>query len=224
MARRKLASISGVDPEYTRKFQSTKVEPAISGENALPADEAVDHPTVALQSVLTKEPPQPEPAEERRPEPSQRPRARRQPGGKRSAKSNAVEPVALLKPKSARSDGVKTVIDVRLSALERHQSDLDMLAGKGLPTKDVLIFAGKRMLATVELNPAFVPPSDEKRLTTAQYAYRSTKAVEDSLLSGLARKYDPLGVRGKYAMVQGQFEAQFWDELDRVIDELKQRG
>ena len=55
-------------------------------------------------------------------------------------------------------------------------------------------------------------------------AYRSTKAVEDALIRALARQHDPLGVRGKYAMVQGQFEAQFWDELDRAIKELKKRS
>ena len=231
MARRQLANIRGIDPEYTRKFQATKLEQPAHQDAEPPSPvvprpdiepDAPAHEAVAAGAPLPISETTLRPAEEQAPKKSRSGKVSTR--GKRGTKPTSEKSDVVSAPKSARSDGIKSVIDVRLSALERHQADLDKLAEKGLPTKDVLIFAGKRMLAAVELVPTYVPPSDEKRLTMAQYAYRSTKAVEDALISALARKHDPLGVRGKYAMVQGQFEAQFWDELDRVIKELMKRG
>ena len=230
MARRQLANIRGIDPEYTRKFQATKPEPPtqehpesrapVAAKPTIEPNALASEPAAADASFPVSET-TPQQREGQTPKKSRTGKATER--GKRGPKAVSEKSEVAAPPKSARSDGIKSVIDVRLSALERHQADLDKLAVKGLPTKDVMIFAGKRMLAAVELIPTYVPPSDEKRLTIAQYAYRSTKAVEDAIINALARKHDPLGVRGKYAMVQGQFEAQFWDELDSVIKELMQR-
>ncbi|MGL6208926.1 MAG: hypothetical protein ACRC14_03745 [Paracoccaceae bacterium] len=232
MARRKLASITGVDPEYTRKFQATRPasvtavdvvtvpsDPTVQNENATPEvtnQEGAPPLTVA-----------PEPGQQAETDDSAETKKRRI-AGKRGRQSRAEaldvvkDPVSLTK-RSARTPDDKSLVDVRLSALERHRVPLERLAAAGFPSKDVMIFAGKRLLAGIALRPVYVQPANAVRITAAPYVYRSTKAIDDKLIATIARKHDPLGVRGKYAMVQGQFEQAFWDELDRVIKELADR-
>lgn len=232
MARRKLASITGVDPEYTRKFQATRPapvpavdivpvppEPTIQDENATPevTDQQEAPPLTAApepgQQVET------DAAAERK-----KPRVVGKRGRHNRAEAlDVVKDLVSLTKRSARTPDDKSLVDVRLSALERHRAPLDRLAAAGFPSKDVMIFAGKRLLAGITLRPVYVQPANAVRITVAPYVYRSTKAIDDKLIATIARKHDPLGVRGKYAMVQGQFEEAFWDELDRVIKELADR-
>lgn len=231
MARRKLASITGVDPEYTRKFQATRPSP-VTAEGSLTAPEATAHeenvtPVVADPEETRSSSDPVGNGLEALDDGSAEPKKSRV-SGKRSRQKRAEpleivkDPVSLTK-RSARTPEDKSLVDVRLSALERHRAPLDRLAAAGLPSKDVMIFAGKRLLASIVLRPVYVQPTDAARITVAPYVYRSTKAIDDKLIGTIARKHDPLGVRGKYAMVQGQFEEAFWDELDRVIKELADR-
>ncbi len=232
MARRKLANITGVDPEYTRKFQATRpaavpqVEEVPVTSKLLASDEHTtqgvteqgEAPTLTAAAESGHQDASDSTAETKKPRVAGR-RGRQ----KRTETLDVVtEPVSLTK-RSARTPEDKSLVDVRLCALERHRASLDRLAAAGFPSKDVMIFAGKRLLAGIALRPVYVQPANAPRITVAPYVYRSTKAIEDKLIATIARKHDPLGVRGKYAMVQGQFEEAFWDELDRVIKELEDR-
>lgn len=231
MARRKLASITGVDPEYTRKFQATRPTP-VSAEVSPAAPEATTQEESVTHDVADHGEPRPSNdaagtgsgASADGSEEPKKPRLSGKRGRQKRAEplEPARDPVNLTK-RSARTPDDKSLVDVRLSALERHRAPLDRLAEAGLPSKDVMIFAGKRLLARIALRPVYVQPTDAARITVAPYVYRSTKAIDDKLIDTIARKHDPLGVRGKYAMVQGQFEEAFWDELDRVIKELADR-
>lgn len=232
MARRKLASITGVDPEYTRKFQATRPAPMVAVDIVPVPPESTEIDENATSEVadqeeappltVTLEPDQTSDADSAAA--TKRPRI----AGKRGRQKRAdaldvvTDPVSLTK-RSARTADDKSLVDVRLSALERHRAPLDRLALAGFPSKDVMIFAGKRLLGGITLRPVYVQPANAARITVAPYVYRSTKAIDDKLIATIARKHDPLGVRGKYAMVQGQFEEAFWDELDRVIKELADR-
>lgn len=231
MARRKLASITGVDPEYTRKFQATRPSPVTAEVSPL-TPEATAQEASVTPDIVDHEKSRPSsnaagsgsgaPADV-----SEEPKKPRVSGKRgRQKRAEPLEPVrnpVSLTKRSARTPEDKSLVDVRLSALERHRAPLDSLAEAGLPSKDVMIFAGKRLLTSIVLRPVYVQPTDAPRITVAPYVYRSTKAIDDKLIDTIARKHDPLGVRGKYAMVQGQFEEAFWDELDRVIKELADR-
>lgn len=229
MARRKLASITGVDPEYTRKFQATRPvqvsdaaplpEPTTQADGVAP--EVTHHQESPLATVVPETGKLVAADSEFE---SRKPRIAGQRGRQKRAEPLDVVKVPTSSTKrSARTPGNKSLVDVRLSALERHRAPLDGLAAAGFPSKDVMIFAGKRLLAGIALRPVYVQPAGATRITAAPYVYRSTKAIDDNLIDTIARKHDPLGVRGKYAMVQGQFEEAFWDELDSVIKELADR-
>jgi hypothetical protein len=231
MARRKLASITGVDPEYTRKFQATRPTP-VSAEVSPSAPEATTQEESVTPDVVDHEEARPSsdaagPGLGAPADGSVEPKKPRVSGKRgRQKRAEPLEPAreaVNLTKRSARTATDKSLVDVRLSALERHRVPLDRLAEAGLPSKDVMIFAGKRLLASIVLRAVYVQPTDAARITVAPYVYRSTKAIDDKLIDTIARKHDPLGVRGKYAMVQGQFEEAFWDELDRVIKELVDR-
>ena len=232
MARRKLASITGVDPEYTRKFQATRPAPVASVDTVpVPPAPTVQDENATFEVAdqeeappLTVAPEPDQPSEADAAAETKRPRNAGKRGRQKRAEALDIvtDPVSLTK-RSARTADDKSLVDVRLSALERHRAPLDRLAAAGFPSKDVMIFAGKRLLAGIALRPVYVQPANAARITVAPYVYRSTKAIDDKLIATIARKHDPLGVRGKYAMVQGQFEEAFWEELDRVIKELADR-
>lgn len=144
MARRKLASITGVDPEYTRKFQATRPapvaavdivpvppEPTVQEEN--PTSEVADQEeaptlTVALEAD--------QPSEADAAAETKKPRIASKRGRQKRAEALDVvtDPVSLTK-RSARTPEDKSLVDVRLSALERHRAPLDRLAAAGFPRR-----------------------------------------------------------------------------------------
>ena len=96
------------------------------------------------------------------------------------------------------------------------------LVEKGLQQRDIIMLAGRRTTEQFVLSPEYIPKPDAERLPMSE-GYHTSKRLDAATLDAMREKHDPLRVRSDPAMVRGQFETLFWQVLDDVIVELKQR-
>ena len=103
---------------------------------------------------------------------------------------------------------------------KKHKKLLDALKAKGITPKDVSRIAGRRANALFKPVSKYVPPAVVERLSS-QYRYTTTKNVDQSILKTLHETADPLLLKSDATMLQGQFEAIFWEKVEEIYEELK---
>ena len=99
---------------------------------------------------------------------------------------------------------------------------MEPLLAKGLLQKDIVTLAGRRATEQFILSPTYVPKPEGERLPM-QDGYHTSKRLNGEILDAMRAEHDPLGVRSDPAMVRGQFETLFWNVLDDVIRELREK-
>ena len=206
MARKKITSLLGDDPVYSKQFgdKPKPTEPAPKPEPVQDTKPATE-PTADPKPVVEKQAPTPEPpvkpasaAAKTKPE-----------------KKPAPKPRAPKKPETR-------AVHVRAAPKKDHGSGLDALEAAGLPASDVVRLAGKRAIDKFELKPKYVAPDDAERLPS-NMSFRTMKTLDAQVLDKLRDQADPLRLRSDAAVIQGQLEPVFWSELTSLIKELRKQ-
>ena len=206
MARKKITSLLGDDPVYSKQFgdKPKPTEPTHKPEpvqDAKPATEpATDPKPVAEKQV-----------------PSQVPPAK--PASATSKAKSETKPAA--KPKAPKKPETRAV-HVRAAPKKDHGPGLDALEAAGLPASDVVRLAGKRAIDKFDLKPKYVAPDDAERLPS-NMSFRTMKTLDAQVLDKLRDQADPLRLRSDAAVIQGQLEPVFWSELTSLIKELRKQ-
>ena len=193
MVRKTITQLTGVDSEYSRQFVD---------DGPLPTPPVENTP----QSVPESPPndaPQAKSKSARKPKPS----------GKRTVPARVG---------TSKNEHGRKMVGVMVFPLEKHLPELERLATHGIATSDAIKIAGRRAVARFEPGSSFKESPEAERLPTA-FAYRSNKTVDTSILEKLRAEADPLNLRGEGALIRGQVEPLFWEDLDAVILELKSR-
>ncbi|MBQ2260550.1 MAG: hypothetical protein II336_04205 [Loktanella sp.] len=112
-------------------------------------------------------------------------------------------------------------IDIRVNALERQE---EALIDCGVDPAHVIRAALRRAVKTWQLEPEFVPPSEEQRTRITEWRARTSLAVDSAALTALLRAHDPLDVLSKWALIRGQLEMRVWAEIDVLLEEIARRG
>ena len=205
MARKKIASLLGDDPVYSKQFgnKPKQADPAPKPEPAK-ADVPAATPTPEPQPETKTKPPAETAAKPKAP-PTQKAPERR--------------PVP--KPKAPKKPETRAV-HVRAAPKKDHGPGLDALAAAGLPASDVVRLAGKRAIGKFELKPKYVAPEEAERLPS-DMSFRTMKTLDAQVLDKLRDQADPLRLRSDAAVIQGQLEPVFWSELTSLIKELRKQ-
>jgi hypothetical protein len=193
MARKKITSLVGNDPEYSKEFTDT--------------------PSAPVQTPKAETPVQPIPLAKESPKP--KPRARQKKPAKVPSPKVIPEPASKAKPKTR-------AVHVRAAPKSDHKPGLDALQKAGLPSSDVVRLAGKRAIAKFELKSNYVAPQEADRLPS-DMSFRTMKTLDGKTLDALRDQADPLRLRSDASVIQGQLEPIFWEELDAVISELRKK-
>jgi hypothetical protein len=112
-------------------------------------------------------------------------------------------------------------IDIRVNALERQE---EALIDCGVDPAHVIRAALRRAVKTWQLEPEFVPPSEEQRTRITEWRARTSLAVDANALTAILRAHDPLDVLSKWALIRGQIEPRVWAEIDILLDEIAVRA
>ena len=206
MARKKITSLLGDDPVYSKQF-GDKPKPAVPAPKPEPVQDAkpATAPTTDPKPVAEKQVQTPEPvtkpastAAKTKPE-----------------KKPAPKPKVQTKPKTR-------AVHVRAAPKKEHGPGLDALEAAGLPASDVVRLAGKRAIEKFELQPKYIAPEEVERLPS-NMSFRTMKTLDAQVLDKLRDQADPLRLRSDAAVIQGQLEPVFWSELTSLIKELRKQ-
>lgn len=204
MARKKITSLLGNDPVYSKQF----------GDNGAPADRSAnsepEHSVQPAPSTAGARDPE-APAKKSKPEGKAKPRANKMLKDVRSAS----EPKEAAKPKTR-------AVHVRAAPRQDHGPGLSALTAAGLPASDVVRLAGKRAIAKFQLQPSYSAPKQVERLSS-DMSFRTMKTLDARILDKLRDQADPLRLRSDAAVIQGQLEPVFWSELTALIKELRKQ-
>ena len=203
MARKKITSLLGDDPVYSKQFgdKPKPTEPTPKPEPVKPVATASPAPKLETK---TKTPAT---------EPTATPKAPT--GQKTPEKKPAPKPKAPKKPETR-------AVHVRAAPKKDHGPGLDALEAAGLPASDVVRLAGKRAIDKFELKPNYVAPEEADRLPS-NMSFRTMKTLDAQVLDKLRDQADPLRLRSDAAVIQGQLEPVFWSELTSLIKELRKQ-
>ena len=201
MARKKITSLLGDDPVYSKQFGDTPKQ-----SDPAPKPEPV-------QTVKPAATPSPAPKLETETKPPATPKA------PSSQKTPEKKPAP--KPKSPKKPATRAV-HVRAAPKKDHGPGLDALEAAGLPASDVVRLAGKRAIDKFELRPKYVAPDEAERLPS-NMSFRTMKTLDAQVLDKLRDQADPLRLRSDAAVIQGQLEPVFWSELTSLIRELRKQ-
>ena len=206
MARKKITSLLGDDPVYSKQF-GDKPKPTEPAPKPDPVQEATPAPQPAAdpKPVAEKQAPIPEPVGK--------------PASAASKTKSETKPAP--KPKAPKKPETRAV-HVRAAPKKDHEPGLDALEAAGLPASDVVRLAGKRAIDKFELKPKYVAPDDTERLPS-NMSFRTMKTLDAQVLDKLRDQADPLRLRSDAAVIQGQLEPVFWSELTSLIQELRKQ-
>jgi len=206
MARKKITSLLGDDPVYSKQFgdKPKQAKPAPVPEPIQDA-KPPSAPTTDPKSVAEKQAPTPEPVAK--------------PAS--TAAKTKPERKPTPKPKAPKKPATRAV-HVRAAPKKDHGPGLDALEAAGLPASDVVRLAGKRAIDNFELKPKYVAPDEADRLPS-NMSFRTMKTLDAQVLDKLRDQADPLRLRSDAAVIQGQLEPVFWSELTRLIKELRKQ-
>ena len=157
----------------------------------------------------------PEPVRSETPKPARKPRSAPKP-------PPAPKPPAPSRKPPEGEVGQRKMVNLTAVPLVRHLPELEKLSAYGITVTDAIKVAGRRTLARFEPVASFTERADEDRLPMS-FAYKTNKAVDVLILEKLRAEVDPLNLRGEGALIRGQLEPLFWEDLDAVIIELKSR-
>lgn len=206
MARKKITSLLGDDPVYSKQF----------GDKPKPAETAPKPEPVQESKPATKPAADSKPAAEKQAPPSKpTPKATDPSPKSKPERKPAPEPKAPKKPATR-------AVHVRAAPKKDHGPGLDALEAAGLPASDVVRLAGKRAIDKFELKPKYVAPDDTERLPS-NMSFRTMKTLDAQVLDKLRDQADPLRLRSDAAVIQGQLEPVFWSELTSLIKELRKQ-
>ena len=206
MARKKITSLLGDDPVYSKQF----------GDKPKPTEPAPKPDPVQDAKPATAPTAGPKPAAEKQ-VPSQEPPAKPETTAARIKPEKKPAP----KPKAPKKPETRAV-HVRAAPKKDHGPGLDALEAAGLPASDVVRLAGKRAIDRFELKPKYVAPNDAERLPS-NMSFRTMKTLDAQVLDKLRDQADPLRLRSDAAVIQGQLEPVFWSELTSLIKELRKQ-
>ena len=206
MARKKITSLLGDDPVYSKQF----------GDKPKPTEPAPKPDPVQETKPATEPTSEPKPVAEEQAQPSKPSAKAADPAQKTTAKKKP-EP----KPKAPKTPETRAV-HVRAAPKKDHGPGLDALEAAGLPASDVVRLAGKRAIDKFELKPKYVAPDDAERLPS-NMSFRTMKTLDAQVLDKLRDQADPLRLRSDAAVIQGQLEPVFWSELTSLIKELRKQ-
>ena len=206
MARKKITSLLGDDPVYSKQFgdKPKPTEPAPKPDpvqDAKPAPEPAADPKPVVEKQAPTSEPSPKPASASQ--------------NAKPGKKPAPNPKAPKKPETR-------AVHVRAAPKKDHGPGLDALKAAGLPASDVVRLAGKRAIDKFELKPKYVAPDDAERLPS-NMSFRTMKTLDAQVLDKLRDQADPLRLRSDAAVIQGQLEPVFWSELTSLIKELRKQ-
>lgn len=206
MARKKITSLLGDDPVYSKQFgdKPKQSDPAPKPE-PVKTEKPAATPSPAQKRETETSPPATEQATTPKAPPSQ----------KAPEKKPAPKPKAPKKPETR-------AVHVRAAPKKDHRPGLDALEAAGLPASDVVRLAGKRAIDKFELKPKYVAPDDDERLPS-NMSFRTMKTLDAQVLDKLRDQADPLRLRSDAAVIQGQLEPVFWSELTSLIKELRKQ-
>lgn len=198
MARRKKPTVTEGDPSYSHQFKSfrpveTDMPPDVKIPNLEPKDESV-------QKRPKKEP------------------AKKDKTSVKVSKPKPEENKTLVKVK--RTGDRQVTLDAAVKITQKEE--MKPLLNSGLKFKDIVTLAGKKAVAQFEATTEFVPKQEADRCPMKE-GYHSSKRLPNQLLDSMRSEHDPLGVSSDSAMIRGQFEPLFWQVLDEVIVELKEK-
>ena len=206
MARKKITSLLGDDPVYSKQF-GDKPKPTEPTHKPEPVQETKPAPEPAAdpKPIAEKQAPTPEPP------------VKPASAGRKS--KSETRPAA--KPKAPKKPETRAV-HVRAAPKKDHGPGLDALEAAGLPASDVVRLAGKRAIDKFELTPKYVAPDEAERLPS-NMSFRTMKTLDAQVLDKLRDQADPLRLRSDAAVIQGQLEPVFWSELTSLIKELRKQ-
>jgi len=110
-------------------------------------------------------------------------------------------------------------IDIRVNALERQE---EALIDCGVDPAHVIRAALRRAVKGWKLSPDFSPSPEEQRSRITEWQARTSLAVDADALAVLLRSQDPLDVLSKWTLIRGQVEPRVWAEIDIILAELAQ--
>lgn len=208
MARKKITALLGNDPEYSKEFSDAAPISA-----PVPAEPAAEKPA-----------PKPDAAPNANAKQVKAPRPKPKTQSAPKEETTSVKPSSKLKsqPEAKLNSGETRAVHVRAVPKTNHQAGLDALQYAGLPASDVVRLAGKRAIDKFELKPEYVAPEKAERLPS-DMSFRTMKTLDASTLDTLRDQADPLRLRSDAAVIQGQLEPVFWQELDALIKELSKQ-
>ena len=206
MARKKITSLLGDDPVYSKQF----------GDKPKPTETAPKPEPVQDAKPATEPATNPKPVTEKQ-VPSQVPPTK--PASAASKTKSETKPAP--KPKAPKKPETRAV-HVRAAPKKDHGPGLDALEAAGLPASDVVRLAGKRAIDKFELKSKYVAPDDAERLPS-NMSFRTMKTLDAQVLDKLRDQADPLRLRSDAAVIQGQLEPVFWSELTSLIKELRKQ-
>lgn len=203
MARKKITSLLGDDPVYSKQFGETP-KPAAPAkvEEPSPQEKAVEAATAAPKAQAAPDAPPKKTSN-------------------KPVTSKAPEPKTDPQPKTPKKPKTRAV-HVRAAPKKEHGPGLDILETAGLPASDVIRLAGKRAIEKFDLSPKYVAPADAERLPS-NMSFRTMKTLDAHVLDKLRDQADPLRLRSDAAVIQGQLEPIFWSELASLIKELRKK-
>ncbi|MEL6511836.1 MAG: hypothetical protein AAFQ32_18705 [Pseudomonadota bacterium] len=206
MARKKITSLLGDDPVYSKQFGDKPIQsdPTPKPE-PVKAEKPAATPSPAPKLETETKPPATKPAAAPKAPPSQK----------------APESKPAPKPKAPKKPATRAV-HVRAAPKKDHGPGLDALEAAGLPASDVVRLAGKRAIDKFELRPKYVAPDEAERLPS-NMSFRTMKTLDAQVLDKLRDQADPLRLRSDAAVIQGQLEPVFWSELTSLIRELRKQ-
>lgn len=110
-------------------------------------------------------------------------------------------------------------IDIRVNALERQE---EALIDCGVDPAHVIRAALRRAVKGWKLGPEFSPTPEEQRSRITEWQARTSLAVDADALAVLLRSQDPLDVLSKWTLIRGQVEPRIWAAIDIILAELAQ--
>ena len=206
MARKKITSLLGDDPVYSKQF-GDKPKPTEPASKPDPVQDAKPAPAPATDPTPNAE----------KQAPTTKPVAK--PASTATKARSETKPSA--KPRAPKKPETRAV-HVRAAPKKDHGPGLDALEAAGLPASDVVRLAGKRAIDKFELKPKYVAPDDAERLPS-NMSFRTMKTLDAQVLDKLRDQADPLRLRSDAAVIQGQLEPVFWSELTSLIKELRKQ-
>ena len=207
MARKKAPVIIGRDPQYTTNFKAGFTPIPTNMPKAGPEPEQIKPQTNNKETT----------AHEQSTEKDAVTRVKK-------GKADEALKTKIKKQGQKRNSGskakAKRYVYLFATPQKKHLKMLDALEAKGITPKDVSRIAGRRANSTFKPTDKYVAPAEVERLSS-QYRYTTTKNVDQAILEKLHKTTDPLRLKSDAAMLQGQFEAIYWEELEKIYQEYR---